>query len=237
MLAINDMETGRSRRSAKCNDSHAIPSCLFNFLHISSCQSAFLQNQHSFPDSLDRSIAIKYQMLIGYSLGISFGETRRAVEDMIENLATFCFQGFQITDTLHSRRCDNRGIGFDFINGFPVGITPYYIIVSRGKDSLETNCRNIKICRHVRHRIVKTRGKGMGGIHQQPYVILATEVNHLIPRHGSTDCIAMTQFHLLLSRFGRVVERFASLFYLLDCLPSLSGASEHKNHSSPFLNK
>ena len=171
VLAVDDMETGRSRRSAECNDSHAIPSCLFNFLHISACQSAFFQNQHSFSDSLDRIISIEYQMLIVYTLGISLGETRRTIEYMIENLAIFCFQGFQITDTLHSCRSDNRRIGFHFINGFPIGITPYYIIVSRGKDSLETNSRNIKICRHIRHRIVEMGGKGMGGIHQQPYVL------------------------------------------------------------------
>ena len=84
-------------------------------------------------------------MIVGYALGMSLVKTRLAVEDMIKYLATFFLQWFQMTDTLHSCRCNNRRKGFDFINGFPVGITPYYIIVSRGKDSLETNSRDIKI--------------------------------------------------------------------------------------------
>ena len=225
--AVHGQERCRRSRPFQHNDAHAPPSGGLHLLSKTAAQPALLQQDGVGIHADGAAVLIVAELIVRCPLPVGQAYRRRPRQDAVVHLHALGLQRLQPADALHARGGQQRA---DVAGHLVVVLNPGKAGVALGIDALKANDGQPQPCGHMSHRLVQLAGKGMGGIHQQPYGMLTAEGGHRLRVHGAVEPSSMVQRQLLLSRLRRVVIGRAALFQHLHGLASLRCSSKKQYH-------
>ena len=141
------------------------------------------------------------------TLPLSQRERRGQIEDAEDARVVHLPIRPQPADGLHAGQGQQSGdaIGLHPTNGIVVIVAPNDVRTARRIDALVTHHRQREPFGHDGHRAMQHLGEGMGGVDQQPDLLLPTERLHRLLIHRTREAGAMMAIHLLV-RIARGIE-------------------------------